>query len=199
MRVIGITGGVGAGKSRILEILKKEYHAQVIQADIVARELEEPGQPGYQKLVETFGKSILSADGSIDRAVLARLIFSDGEALKAVNAIIHPLAWQAVKDRVAESRADLVAVEAALFDERSREVCGELWFVDTSEENRIRRLHKNRGYSREKSLSIMENQPSREAFLALADCVIDNNGTVSDVKSQIGQILKRQESKRTDQ
>lgn len=194
MKVIGITGGVGAGKSRILDLLKEEFGAQVIQADLVAKELEEPGRPGYQKLVETFGRGILSEDGTIDRAAFAELIFSDEEALKQVNAIIHPMAWRAVKEQVAASRSNLVAVEAALFDGRSREVCGELWFVDTSEENRIRRLLENRGYSREKSLSIMENQPSRESFLALADHVIDNNGTVEDVRRQIRQILKRQES-----
>lgn len=194
MRVIGITGGVGAGKSRILDILKEEFDAQIIEADIVAKELEEPGQPGYQKLVKTFGRGILSEDGTIDRAVFAGLIFSDEAALRQVNAIIHPMAWQAVKDRVAGSHAELIAVEAALFDGRSREVCGELWFVDTSEENRIRRLLKNRGYSREKTLSIMENQPSRETFLTLADRVIDNNGTVEDVRCQIRQILMRQES-----
>ena len=194
MRVIGITGGVGAGKSRILDLLKEEFGAQVIQADLVAKELEEPGQPGYEKLVETFGRGILSEDGTIDRAAFADLIFSDEAALRQVNAIIHPMTWQAVKDRIENSCGNLVAVEAALFDERSREACGELWFVDTSEENRIGRLMENRGYSREKSLGIMENQPSREAFLDLADQVIDNNGTVDDVRSQIRQILKRQES-----
>ena len=194
MRVIGITGGVGAGKSRILDLLEEEFGAQVIQADLVAKELEEPGRPGYQKLVETFGRGILSEDGTIDRAAFADLIFSDEAALRQVNAIIHPMTWQAVKDRIGKSGKDLVVIEAALFDERSRKACGELWFVDASKENRIRRLMENRGYSREKSLGIMENQPSREAFLALADQVIDNNGTVDDVLSQIRQILKRQES-----
>lgn len=192
MRVIGVTGGVGAGKSRVLELLKEEYQAQIIQADLVAKELEAPGQPGYERLVETFGRGILSEDGTIDRAAFAGLIFSDEEALFQVNAIIHPMTWQAVKDQVAESKARLIAVEAALFDARSREICEELWFVDTSQENRIRRLLKSRGYSRERSLSIMENQPDREAFLVLADRVIDNNGTVEDVRRQIRQILERE-------
>lgn len=194
MRVIGITGGVGAGKSRILDLLKEEYQAEIIQADMVAKELEEPGQPGYESLVEAFGEGILSGDGTIDRDAFARLIFSDDDCLRQVNAIIHPMAWQAVKDRVARSQAELVAVEAALFDEGSREVCEELWFVDTSKENRIRRLMENRGYSRERALSIMENQPGREVFLALSDRVIDNNGTIEAAQSQIRQILKRQES-----
>lgn len=194
MRVIGITGGVGAGKSRILDILKEEFGAHVIQADVVAKELEEPGQPGYKQLLETFGKGILSEDGTIDRTAFAEMIFSDELAIRQVNAIIHPMVWQTVKEQIAKSHAALVAVEAALFDERSREACEELWFVDTSEENRIRRLFKNRGYSREKSLSIMGNQPSRENFLDLADQVIDNNGTPEEVRRQIRQILKRQES-----
>lgn len=194
MRVIGITGGVGAGKSRILDILKEEFGAHVIQADVVAKELEEPGQPGYKRLLETFGKGILSEDGTIDRTAFAEMIFSDEEAIRQVNAIIHPMVWQTVKEQIAKSHAALVAVEAALFDERSREACEELWFVDTSEENRIRRLFKNRGYSREKSLGIMGNQPPRETFLGLADQVIDNNGTPEEVRRQIRQILKRQES-----
>lgn len=192
--MIGITGGVGAGKSRILDILKEEFGAHVIQADVVAKELEEPGQPGYKRLLETFGKGILSEDGTIDRTAFAERIFSDEEAIRQVNAIIHPMVWWTVKEQIAKSHAALVAVEAALFDERSREACEELWFVDTSEENRIRRLFKNRGYSREKSLRIMGNQPSRETFLGLADQVIDNNGTPEEVRRQIRQILKRQES-----
>lgn len=191
MSVIGITGGIGAGKSRILELLKEEYQAEIIQADLVAKELEEPGQPGYQSLVEAFGKGILSADGRIDRDAFAKRIFSDEDSLRCVNAIIHPMTWQVIKDRVASSRGGLIAVEAALFDEQSREVCEELWFVDASEENRIRRLMEHRGYSREKSLSIMERQPGRETFLTLADRVIDNNGTVEAVQSQIRQILKK--------
>lgn len=191
MSVIGITGGIGAGKSRILKLLKEEYQAEIIQADLVAKELEEPGQPGYQSLVEAFGKGILSADGRIDRDAFAKRIFSDEDSLRCVNAIIHPMTWQVIKDRVASYRGGLIAVEAALFDEQSREVCEELWFVDASEENRIRRLMESRGYSREKSLSIMERQPGREAFLTLADRVIDNNGTVEAVQSQIRQILKR--------
>lgn len=194
MRVVGITGGVGAGKSRILDILKEEYQAQVIQADLVAKDLEKPGQPGYQRLVEVFGEKILSPDRTIDRKAFAALIFSDEAALDKVNAIIHPMAWQAVQELVAKSDAEFVAVEAALFDERSREVCDELWVVDTDDEVRIRRLCESRGYSREKCQSIIENQPSRAEFLALADQVIDNNGTVEDVRCQIRQIGKRQES-----
>lgn len=190
MKVIGITGGVGAGKSRILAILQEEYDALLIQADEVAKDLEEPGQPGYERLLAVFGPSLLAEDRTIDRHRLAELIFRDPQALEQVNSIIHPLAWAAIKAQIRDSDANLIAVEAALFDRQSREICTELWYVDTSVENRIRRLMKGRGYDREKCCRMMDSQPSREEFLALADRVIDNNGTLAEVRQQIKQILE---------
>lgn len=190
MKIVGITGGVGAGKSRILSILEEEYQAEIILADEVAKELEEPGMEGYRLLVEAFGDAILGEDGAIDRSRLAFLIFQDEEALQKVNAIIHPITWTEIKRRVGISKAPLIAVESALFDEHSRELCEELWFVDTSEENRIERLMKNRGYSRQKCLDIMANQKSRAFFLQLSDVVIDNNGCLDEVRSQIAEMLE---------
>lgn len=190
MTVLGITGGVGAGKSRVLELLKEDHHAQIIQADQVAKELEEPGQPGLAALVERFGQGILDEEGRLDRNQFAGMIFRDQEALLTVNGIIHPLVWNVIKERVAEADTGLVAVEAALFDERSRDICRYLVFVDTNRENRIKRLMENRGYSREKCLDIMRNQPDREEFLKLADYVIDNNGSLEDVRRQIREMLE---------
>lgn len=189
MKVIGITGGVGAGKSRILSILKTDYQAEIIQADEVAKELEEPRQEGYRALVELLGTHILAKDGSIDRASLASIIFQDEEALQKVNAVIHPLTWNEINRRIHQSSAPIVAVEAALFDENSKGYCQELWFVDTSEEHRIKRLMEHRGYSRQKCLDIMANQKDRASFLKLADVVIDNNGSVEAVQEQIAKIL----------
>lgn len=189
--VLGLTGGVGAGKSRILELFSKDYGAQVIQADLVARELEEPGQPGHTGLVSLFGTKILGADGTLDRKRFAERIFSDPEALKRVNALIHPLTWNEIKRRIRESRAELIVVEAALFDARSREVCQYLLYVDTDNEIRIKRLMENRGYSREKCLEIMKNQADRDTFLKLADFIIDNSGSIEAAKKQIDQILQK--------
>ena len=195
VRVIGITGGVGAGKSRILQILQEEYHARILLADEVAAELEEPGKEGYRLLVERFGKGILKDDKRLDRSAFAELIFKDERALHDVNAIIHPLTWQLLCETVEELAGQagengiLIAVEAALFDGQSRRLCDALWFIDTSEENRIRRLIESRGYTREKCQSIIHNQPCREDFLALADSVIDNNGTIAEVREQIARLL----------
>lgn len=190
MKIIGVTGGVGAGKSKILKILQEEYNARLIQADDVAKALEEPGQKGYEGLLTTFGSSILTEDHHIDRHRLAELIFHDSQALKQVNDIIHPLTWTAIKAQIQADDGNLIAVEAALFDRQSSKICTELWFVDASVENRIQRLMNTRGYDREKCCTIMNNQPSREEFLALADQVIDNNGTLAEVRQQIKQILE---------
>ncbi len=191
MRVIGITGGVGAGKSRVLSVLKDEYQADIILSDEVAKELEEPGEEGYRQLKEEFGEQILASDGRIDRGNLAALIFRDQEALAKVNAIIHPITWEEVKRRAAASDAPLVAIESALFDEHSRELCEALWYIDTSEENRIERLMKSRGYSRQKCLDIMANQKDRSFFLKFCDAVIDNNGSIEEISSQLALLLKK--------
>ncbi len=196
MQVIGITGGVGAGKSRILRILQEEYGAYILLADEVAAGLEEPGQEGLRQLVECFGREILDAEEKLDRGAFAERIFKDPKALTQVNAIIHPLTWQALCRQVAEialsapkGRKALIAVEAALFDRQSRQLCDTLWYVDASEENRIVRLMENRGYTRERCKNIIRNQPEREAFLALADVVIDNNGTLEETREQIARQL----------
>lgn len=196
VRVIGITGGVGSGKSRILELLSTEYGAQVILADEVARKLEGPGQAGLLRLSEAFGDEILAPDKTLDRSRFAARIFRDPAALQTANEIIHPLTWQEIRRQIAESRAPLIAVESALFDENTKKICQELWLVDTSREIRISRLMENRGYSREKCEEIIRSQKSRGDFLKLADAVIENNGTIEEVRAQIAARL--QGSKKTD-
>ena len=191
MMVLGLTGGVGAGKSRILDLFSHDYGAQVIQADLVARKLEDPGQPGLTGLVSLFGAGILQKDGTLDRKGFADRIFGNPEALKRVNALIHPLTWNEIKRQIRESSEELIVVEAALFDERSREVCQYLLYVDTQDEIRIQRLMENRGYSREKCLDIMKNQADRNDFLKLADFVIDNSGSLEESRLQIRRILKK--------
>lgn len=190
MKIIGITGGVGAGKSRILTILKEEYGARIIQADQVAKELEEPGREGLRLLTEEFGDGILRPDGSLDRAAFAAFIFRDKAALEKVNELIHPLTWKTIGRMIEESAAPIVAVEAALFTEETKHICQRLWYVDTEDEIRIARLMADRGYSREKCLDIMKNQAGREEFKRISDAVIDNSGTLDEVRRQIALLLQ---------
>lgn len=190
MKSIGLTGGVGAGKSTVMKILEEEQQAYVIQADLVAKELMEHGQPGFLELVRVLGTGILTQDGVIDRAVLAQMMFHQKEILETVNGIIHPMVWQEIRDRLKVSEAELVVVEAALPDENHRDICDELWYVYTSEENRIRRLMESRGYSEEKCRSMMANQKSEIEFQALADRIIDNNGSEENVRQQVLSALR---------
>ncbi len=190
MAVLGITGGVGAGKSRILRILKEVYGARVIQADQIAKELEEPGCPGLTALEKVFGADILDGNGCLDRPAFAQLIFGDPQARETVNQILHPLVWQEIKRRTSEGREELVAVEAALFDERSKQLCEYLIFVDADEKRRSQRLMEHRGYTRTRCIEMINSQPSRTDFLAIADFVIDNNGTVEHVQQQLSRILE---------
>ncbi|CCY84051.1 UNVERIFIED_ORG: dephospho-CoA kinase [Lacrimispora saccharolytica] len=192
MKVIGITGGVGSGKSEVLGILERDFGAELLIADEIAHQVMEPGMPAYRRIVEALGTDFLSADGSIDRKALAKRLFGDGEALGTVNSIVHPTVWQAIEESIRCSQKELVIVEAALFDEEHNGLFDQVWYIFTSEENRISRLMKSRGYSREKCLDIMRSQKSESEFRAMADRVIDNNKTVADVKRQIETILKEE-------
>lgn len=193
MRVIGLTGGVGSGKSRILKILQQDWQAEIIQADLVAKQLEEPGGPGYRALVEALGKGILAASGAIDRHRLAALIFANEDIRRKVNAIIHPLTWEAIRDRIRHTDKALVVVEAALHDQKADDIYDELWYVYTSKEVRITRLMESRGYSRERILAIMDSQPAAEEYRQWSDFVLDNNGTMDEVKKQIDLKLGKQQ------
>lgn len=127
--VIELIGGVGAGKSRVLRILREEYGAAVIETDQAARELEQKGRAGYRRLTEAFGEGILGADGELDREKLAEMIFSDEAVLERVNEMIHPLVWEEVYRRAEEFRGSepqdanltpLLVVETALPEERKQ-------------------------------------------------------------------------------
>lgn len=190
MRVIGLTGGVGAGKSLVLHILKEEYGAEVIEADEVARELMDPGREGYLAIIEALGDSLLKGDGTVDRQHLAARIFQDENVRKTVNGIIHPLVWKTISDKISASQAGLIVVEFAIMGEKADNSYDELWYVHASEPNRIRRLTENRGYTRERSEKIIASQASESEFLARCDRVVENNGSIEEVKGQLAEILK---------
>ncbi len=189
MKVISITGGVGSGKSEVLKILEQEFGARILVADQIAHQLMEPETEGYRQVVKALGDSFLGADGQIDRKKLADLIFRDPEAVKTMNGIIHPMVWQEIQDAIREESRELVVVEAALFDEEHNAMFDEIWYVYTSWENRIRRLMASRGYTEKKCRDIMANQASEEEYRKLADRVLDNNGPVEEIRSQLSRFL----------
>lgn len=195
--MISLVGGVGSGKSRILELLKEEFGAEVIQADLVARQLEKPGRPGHKALLEAFGQKILGEDGYLRKDLLAALVFGDPEARERINGLIHPLVWDEVRLWALKSKASLVVVESAILSENRDDFFDEVWYVYTLKECRIRRLMDSRGYSREKCLKMMESQSSEEEFAKAADHMIDNNGSMEDVRRQLRKVIKSKEESGT--
>ncbi len=195
--MISLVGGVGSGKSRILELLKEEFGAEVIQADLVARQLEEPGRPGHKALLEAFGQKILGEDGYLRKDLLAALVFGDPEARERINGLIHPLVWDEVRLWALKSKASLVVVESAILSENRDDFFDEVWYVYTLKECRIRRLMDSRGYSREKCLKMMESQSSEEEFAKAADHMINNNGSMEDVRRQLRKVIKSKEESGT--
>ena len=195
--MISLVGGVGSGKSRILELLKEEFGAEVIQADLVARQLEEPGRPGHKALLEAFGQKILGEDGYLRKDLLAALVFGDPEARERINGLIHPLVWDEVRLWALKSKASLVVVESAILSENRDDFFDEVWYVYTLKECRIRRLMDSRGYSREKCLKMLESQSSEEEFAKAADHMINNNGSMEDVRRQLRKVIKSKEESGT--
>ncbi|WP_434311427.1 dephospho-CoA kinase [Hominifimenecus sp. rT4P-3] len=188
--VIGITGGVGSGKSEVLKLLEQEYGAHVIQADLVARELMEPGEASYQAVVKAFSEAICKPDGSIDRPKLADIVFQNPEKRELLNRLTHPLVKQELRRRILLFPGKLTVLEAALPVEAGfREFCDSIWYVYAPEAVRLERLQKGRGYSREKCQEIMKSQLSEEEFRAVSDVVIENGGSFAAAKAQIHAIL----------
>lgn len=204
MKIIGITGGVGAGKSEILKHLQDAYQAYVIQADQVGHLVMEPGQDAYKAIVETFQDmpsdvnvapvgSLLREDGTIDRGVLGSIVFSDGEKLKMLNSIIHPAVKQWIRDEIGKKQKEgtrLLVVEAALLIEDGyASVCDELWYIHTNQAVRRERLKASRGYSDEKIDAICRNQLSETEFRGACQAVIDNSGAFEDTRQQIADLF----------
>lgn len=190
--IIGITGGVGSGKSTVLDILQREHQAFVIQADLVARELMEPGKASYKAVVQAFGEEILLSDGTINRRKLGSIVFADEEKRLLLNSLTHPLVEQETRRRMDEAHG-LIVWEAALPKEAGFDrLCDTVWYIHVPEEIRIKRLMESRGYTREQCLRMMANQLSEEEFVRLADVVIENGGLPCDTAKQIAAQLKTQ-------
>lgn len=194
MKVIGITGGVGAGKSEILNYIEMNYSCRIIRADEAAHEVEQPGRAGYQKLVVLMGTEILAADGTIDKKKLADRIFSDKKMLEQVNAIIHPevkrYICECIRQEREKSEKEYFFIEAALLIEEGYEqIVDEMWYIYTDASIRSKRLQCSRNYSEEKAKRIMDSQLSEEEFRQHCQVEIENNGDLESTYRQIKMAL----------
>lgn len=195
MKTIGITGGVGAGKSQILSYIEKSCSCRILLADEAAHLVKEPGQPCYDELVLLLGKEILREDHFIDKQKMAAAIFADAKLLARVNSIIHPAVKARILEEIKKEREagvlDAFFVEAALLiEEGYGQLLDELWYIFTKQEVRRARLKASRQYSDEKIDRIFASQLSEAEFRSHCKVVIDNSGSLSDTYMQIDEILK---------
>ena len=195
MRFIGITGGVGAGKSAILDYLAGKPKVKVMLADDIAHELMKPDTECYNKLRELFDSSVFNADGQINNIRMAEAIFKDSSLRDKLNAIVHPAVKEyVIKQYRIEKKSGclewLILEAALLIEEHYDEICDELWYIYTSEENRRLRLKESRGYSDEKIDNIFASQLSEAEYRSACQKCIDNNGTVEHTYMQIEEIIK---------
>lgn len=195
MWVIGITGGVGSGKSEILRYLKEHYPCRVLLADEIAKEMQKKGGACYDSLKQLLGDQYIKSDGEFDRQLIADRIFHDSVILKEVNNIIHPAVTQEVLSQIeAEQKKGENAfffIEAALLIESGfGKICDEIWYIYASEKVRRKRLIESRGYSEEKIDSMMGKQLGEKEFRKVCKIVIDNNGLLQESVQQINRVLE---------
>ena len=198
MKVIGITGGVGSGKSAVLSAIKETYNCSVLFADDIANFLKVPGGACYVPIVKLLGTEILDAKGFIDNKKMAQVIFKDSVLLEAVNKIVHPAVYDYIVQTIETIRTqgtiDFVFVEAALFIEAGYQAFSDsVWYIQVPRTLRETRLVESRGYSLEKIVSIMNKQLQEETFLAACDVVIDNSGSMENTMKQVDETLRKYE------
>lgn len=194
MRVIGLTGGIGSGKSLVAKILQDKYGAYILYTDDIAKEQMEPGGASYQAVVGYFGEGILLPDQRIDRSMLAKIIFEDKDKRLKINELTHPIVLEAVKDEIRSMRekrnVPYLVIETALMIEAGYDyICDEVWYVFAPEEDRRSRLKKDRSYTDEKINSIMENQSKDKAFRKKYPKVIENTGDISFIENQVTKLI----------
>lgn len=188
--VIGVTGGIGCGKSTVLTILKDKYNCYVIEADDVAHKLMLPYTKTYTEIVEYFGDNILNSDNTINRQTVSKIIFEDSLKLTKINSIVHPAVKRYIVDEIDNHKEQIVIIEAALLIEAGyTDICDELWYVYTDNETRIKRLVEARGYSRQKVEAIIDNQLSDFEYRKNCDKIIDNSNSLESTLTQIDNLL----------
>jgi dephospho-CoA kinase len=188
--LVGLTGGIGSGKSTVSSQLEG-LGAIVVDADAVVRELQEPGQPVFDAMVDRWGAKIVTDDGTLDRAAVARIVFSDPDELRALESIVHPVLRAELKRRItALSETDeVVILDMALIAEKDNPYgVDEIIVVDLAPAEQIRRLVAFRGFSADDAERRIAAQASRDQRLAIADHVIDNSGDLVALADQVNRL-----------
>ncbi len=198
MKFIGITGGVGAGKSTVLSFLKENYNCKILLADLVAKDVMKPDGVCFDSLYELLScYGIFDESGFIRTDKMAKVLFEDDIIRQKVNAIVHPAVKQTVLNEVKKAKADgeldYFFFEAALLLEEDYDAyCDEVWYIFATEEERRKRLKADRGYSDEKIDGIFASQLKEETFRSRCHHVIDSSGSVEQTREQVKLLLQKE-------
>ncbi|MER7763433.1 dephospho-CoA kinase [Streptomyces sp. NPDC097619] len=189
MLKVGLTGGIGAGKSEVSRRLAA-FGAVIVDADRIAREVVEPGTPGLRAVVEAFGESVLTPEGTLDRPALGAIVFADPEKLRVLNGLVHPLVGARSAELEAAAGPEAIVVhDVPLLAENGLAPLYDLVIVvDASPETRLERLLARRGMAEEEARARMAAQATREQRLAVADLVIDNDGPLEALEPQVRKV-----------
>ncbi|MCZ4121202.1 dephospho-CoA kinase [Streptomyces sp. H39-S7] len=192
MLKVGLTGGIGAGKSEVSRLLAS-YGAVVVDADKIAREVVEPGSPGLAAVVAEFGAEVLTSDGALDRPKLGSIVFADPAGLRALNAIVHPLVGRRSAElEGAAGPDDIVVHDVPLLAENGLAKLYDLVVVvDASTDTQIDRLVRLRGMDETEARSRMAVQATRGQRLAVADVVLDNDGPLDALEPQVKRVWQQ--------
>lgn len=194
MKIIGITGGVGAGKTQILEYLNNKYGATICMTDEVGKKLQKKGTECFDEIVAHFGNEILDEKGELDRAKLSDIVFADRVELSVLNGIVHPRVKEEIQKKITREErknTNLMLIEGALLiEDHYEEICDELWYVYVEDPIRRKRLKYARGYEDSKVDQIFEAQLPKDLFMRHCDRVIDNSGQFEETKIQLNKIVE---------
>jgi dephospho-CoA kinase len=183
--VIGVTGNIACGKSTVLRALA-DLGAETIDADAVYHELIAPARPLWHALVARFGDQIVASDGTIDRRALGAIVFADPARLAELDALTHPAVVAAIRSRIAETKAEVVAIDAVKLVESGLNAdCDQLWLVTCEPEQQVGRLMARNGMAQDEAERRVAAQPSLDEKRRLADLVIDNSGTRGETREQV--------------
>ncbi len=188
---VGLTGGIASGKSTVSGVLR-DLGAVIIDADALAREVVEKGTPGLAAVVDAFGPHLLTEDGQLDRPAMGELVFADAEARKKLEAIVHPLVFERIIDLESHAPAGSVVVhDIPLLAESGRaDTFDAVIVVDAPAETQVERMVRDRGWTAEEAESRMAAQASREDRRAIATYVIENTGTLEDLRRQVTEVFE---------
>lgn len=186
MILIGLTGGIGCGKSEVSRLLEMRG-AIIIDADLIVRELQKPGAEIFLRMVEMFGDKVVAMDGSLDRSAVANEVFKDGEILKKLNLLIHPVVRRVMNERVESYRATdkIVVLDIPLLVENPREELDGVLVVDLDPQIAIERIVSQRNMTIDDAKARVSAQSTREQRLAIADHVVDNSGDRDALSRQV--------------